>query len=171
MQQHFNAASLLYQLVPRSSSRGNRYISPRMEDDARMCPSPLVPYSAGPMQSADVRSLSGSSCPSMAESVVVPTTGEDANRQPHPSSTRGRGCRTLSKLRLPSGSSPSSISRLQGLRLRLKAEGMPEEAVTLILASWRSKTDMPTMILHGRSGRHGSLQEIPIPFRQICQGF
>jgi len=56
----FNAASPLYQLVPRSSSRGNRCISPRMEDGARICPSPLVPYSMGPMQSANGRSYSGS---------------------------------------------------------------------------------------------------------------
>ena len=89
----FNTASPLYQLVPRSSSGGNRCISPRMEDGARICPPPLVPYSVGPMQSADGRSYSGYSCPSMAESDVVPTTGGDANRLPHPSSMRGRGCR------------------------------------------------------------------------------
>ena len=112
-----------------------------MEDGARICPSPLVHYSTGPMQSADGGSYSGASCPSMAESAMVPTTGGDANRLPHPSSMKGRGCRTLSKLRLSNGSSPSSTSRLQGLQLCFKAEGIPEEAVTLILASWRSKTD------------------------------
>jgi len=66
-----NPALPFHQLMPRSSSRGNNSISPRMENDARICPSLLVSYTMGTMENAAGRSYSGSSCPSMTESAVV----------------------------------------------------------------------------------------------------
>ena len=49
--------------------------------------------------------------------------------------------RTIAKLRLPTDGQASPVNRLQGLRMRFEAEGISEEAIRLILASWRSKTD------------------------------
>ena len=46
----------------------------------------------------------------------------------------------ITELRLLAHGQNTSTNRVQGLRMRFKAEGISEEAIHLILASWRDKT-------------------------------
>ena len=77
----------------------------------------------------------------MENSSLVPSTALNAHRHSHPASSAARDSGTIRQLRLPNDEQSASINRLQGLRMRFEAEGISEEAIDLILASWRSKTE------------------------------
>ena len=58
----------------------------------------------------------------------------------HPPAMGSRSTRTISELRLPSIQQHATADHVQGLRMCFQAEGISEEAIHLILVSWRQRT-------------------------------
>ena len=78
---------------------------------------------------------------------------------------RAYSSRAVSELRLSGGEENSTTGHVQGIRMRLKTEGISDEAVDLIMASWRRQT--LTMTQHGESGKSGVPTKVSIPLLQI----
>lgn len=51
------------------------------------------------------------------------------------------GDHTLTQVHLPSADTPTTVSRMEGIRQQLQAGAISEGAIILILASWREKTN------------------------------
>ena len=133
--------SALCQLASGSNGRGDGCFSARLEYFHRVCTPTLVPCLSGPVQGSSTSCNIGDSCSTMENSSLVPSTASNAYRHSHPASSAARDIGAVSQLRLPHNEQSTSTNRLQGLRMCFEAEGIPEEAIDLILASWRTKTE------------------------------
>ena len=129
------------QLATGSNCRGNRRIPSGLEHRPGVCTSTLVPALPSLEQSA------GSSCNISSDSAfledpsMVSSTSRDARGFSSFAAARAYSSRAVSELRLSGGEENSTTGRVQGIRMHLKTEGISDEAVDLIMASWRSKTD------------------------------
>ena len=81
--------------------------------------------------------------PLLANTAMVSPTDGDAGRLPSCSPTPfpRSGNHTLTQLHLPSADTPTTVGRMEGIRRQLRAGAISEDAINLILASWREKTN------------------------------
>ncbi len=133
--------SAFCQLASRSNGGRDGCFPAGLEYFHRVCTPTLVPNFSGSVQGSSTNGNIGARCSTMANASLVPSTASNAYRHSHPASPAARDSGTISQLRLPHNEQSTSTNRLQGLRMRFKAEGIPEEAIDLILASWRTKTE------------------------------
>ena len=133
----------IHELETRPRSNGNRCTVPIVESDQGICLPTFFLNWKMPDQSAYGESpRDGADRTNMANSALVPSVGLNG----HPETDTDAGnARSVSK---PQGrkSSPdqpriSESSRVACIRRSLSAEGIPETASQLILASWRSSTE------------------------------
>ena len=139
--QIFYSPSTFCQLASRSNGGGNGCFSPELEHFHRICTPTLVPNFTGPFQGSVTSRNIGGSGSALANSSLVPAIASNAHRLSHPASPTARSSGAVPQLRLLTDEQSASTNCLQGLRMRFKAEGIPEEAIDLILASWRTKTE------------------------------
>ena len=76
-----------------------------------------------------------------SQACMVSTVGDNVDRSTNSTASGPSNPVSISQLQLSNSRRPAPIDRVQGLRLRFQADGISEEAIKLILASWRSKTD------------------------------
>ena len=93
---------------------------------------------------------------------MASSASRDACRFSSFTASRAYYSRAISKLRLSGGKENSTTSRVQIIRMRLKIEGISNEAVDLIMASWRRQT--LTITQHGESGKNG----VPTRCLSLC---
>ena len=74
----------------------------------------------------------------LANSDMVSPVGINVSGLSNPATIRPRNVKSISELRRDNV--PGSTGHLQGLRSRFRAEGISEQAIKLIFASWREKT-------------------------------
>ena len=87
------------------------------------------------------KSNTGGHCTTMVIPSMVSTVGDNVDRSTYSTASGPSNPVSISQLQLSDSRRPAPIDRVQGLRLRFQADGISEEAIKLILASWRSKTD------------------------------
>ena len=77
----------------------------------------------------------------VAHPSLVPNLVGIAGGLPSPPATGSGNYNTLSQLQLSNSGSSSSTGRLEGLRQRFRVEKISDQAIDLILSSWRDKTN------------------------------
>ena len=116
---------------------------PRTGEYASLCLFSLVPHWLGPSESSLRGGHTGINTTMLANPGVVPSAAADVNRSPVSTagSRQESGDHAISQLRLSSSGRLSSIGCMEGLREQFQAEAIPVGAISLILASWRDKTN------------------------------
>ena len=77
------------------------------------------------------------------------------------SSKYSRSDHSVPQLRLSSLGNPPTASHMECLRQRLRTAEIPNNAIDLIMSSWRGKTkQIPTITLPRGSGKHGASREV-----------
>ena len=137
----FQTAPSLLQLEAGSRSRSHGCLHTGLVQYSGICPSSLVPYSSGTSQGTVRGSISGACHTTVAIPGLVSRSDGDVDGLSNRASSDGRSDHSVTKLRLSSGGNTSKIGRLEGLRKRFRSGGVSEQAIELILASWRSKTN------------------------------
>ena len=137
----FKATSLFLQLATGARSRGHRCFFTELDQYPRLCTSSLVPNFTSPSESSSRPSNSGTHHPIIAHTVMVTSLNEPPGRLSTPPAKDGRGNKAISELRLPNTGVTSSTGRLEALRQRFRAEKISDQAIELILSSWRDKTN------------------------------
>ena len=95
-----------------------------------------------PLESSGRPSNGGADHPIMAHTAMVPGFNGSAGGLSTPPAQDGRGNKAISKLQLPNTAGvTSSTSCLEGLKQRFRAEKISDQAIDLILSSWRDKTN------------------------------
>lgn len=143
--QIFNSASQILQLAPRPSGRGNRCFLARLEESPGLRSPPLVSHCTGACKGSGSTGQVSSACDTMlANSGMVPSVAGNACGLPTDSPSRlfqVSSTPAFSQLRLSSSTQSTTVGRMEGLRRQFRAETIPEDAIELILASWREKTN------------------------------
>ena len=163
----FKATSPFLQLATGPQTRGHRCFFTELDQYPRLCTSFFVPNFTSPSESSSRPSNSGTHHPIIAHAVMVPSLNEPPGRLSTPPAKDGRGNKAISELQLPNTGVTSSTGRLEGLRQRFRAEKISDQAIELILSSWRDKTTTQC----GKLGSPGVQQEVFIPFRQVYPMF
>ena len=94
-----------------------------------------------PSESSDRPSNGGADHPIMAHTAMVLTFNGFAGGLFTPPAQGGRDNKAISELQLPNTGVTSSTGHLEGLRQRFRAEMISDQAIDLILSSWRDKTN------------------------------
>ena len=136
---------LLLQLAGRSICRGNRRLSPGLDNSERFCQPTLEPSTESANKNTESRCRSNSGSPSMEISARVSPPTVITSRLATPATQAGHGKRV----------SPNNAptSRVEHLRERLNEQGLSSQATDLILNSWRTKTNESYDSLFGRWNR------------------
>ena len=129
------------QLATGPQSRGYRCVCTELDQYPRLCTPSLVSNFTSPSESSGRPSNSGADHPIMAHTAMVPGFNGSAGGLSTPPAQDGRGNKAISELRLPSTGVTSSTGHLEGLRQRFRAEKISDQAIDLILSSWRDKTN------------------------------
>ena len=129
------------QLATGSNGRGYGRIPSGLEHRSGICTSTLVPALPSLEQGAGSSCNISSGSTLLEDPSMVSSTCRDACGFSSFAAARAYNSRAVSELRLSGGKENSTTGRVQGIRMRLKTEGISDEAVDIIMASWRSKTD------------------------------
>ena len=150
----------LFQLAARSLCSSNRCIPAGLVSDQGVCKPAVEPDRSGSVQNTDGQ---GSHClggTSLEDTAMVPPTTADAS------------CNTMSdqspsdNAEQRSGGPRPSTSRVAYLRERYRDQELSEEATSLMLKSWRTKTNKS--YTHSlASGIAGVVQGVQIPFQAL----
>ena len=132
-----STASVL-QLETRPSGRSNRCIPPGLEKSKGFCQPSLEPSGKGPGQGKTTGSKSDTSGSHMDISTMVPPASEPTTGPPAENPTSGRSAVGSAARILPGNS--ATTSRVAYLRKHYSNQGISEEATTLLLNSWRTKS-------------------------------
>ena len=139
--QVFSPPPQVLQLETRSNGRGYRRLGAGLEWIPGICESPLVP---GRQDVAEGTGTGSNNCncgSSLANAGMVSPIEQNAGGFSSAPPTQLRNPNSIPQLRWSDTRQCSTTGRLQGLRQRFQAGGFSEEAVQLILSSWRSKTE------------------------------
>ena len=139
----FSSVAKIFQLASRSGSGGHRCLLAGLEELAGLCTPTVVSNYSGLGKSSLPESDVSLSDPLLANTAMVSPTDGDAGRLPSCSPTPfpRSGNHTLTQLHLPSADTPTTVGRMEGIRRQLRAGAISEDAINLILASWREKTN------------------------------
>ena len=139
--QVFSPPPQVLQLETRSNGRGYRRLGAGLEWIPGICESPLVP---GRQDVAEGTGTGSNNCncgSSLANAGMVSPIEQNAGGFSSAPPTQLRNPNSIPQLRWSDTRQCSTTGRLQDLRQRFQAGGFSEEAVQLILSSWRSKTE------------------------------
>ena len=137
----FKATSLFLHLATGPRSTGYRCFCTELHQYPRLCTTSLVSNFTSPLESSGRPSNGGADHPIMAHTATVPGFNGSAGGLSTPPAQDGRGNKAISELRLPNTGVTSSTGRLEGLSQRFRAEKISDQAIDLILSSWRDKTN------------------------------
>ena len=140
-QQVFCTAATFLQLATRPRGGSNRCLCSGLECKERVCTSPLVFDISGALQGASSASLPGAGGTSLANTSLVPCSSVNAGGHPYPAPNEAGHFDSIPQLRLSSPGHSTQAGPLESLRQRFRQETISEEAIKLILASWREKTN------------------------------
>ena len=132
-----STASVL-QLETRHSGRSNRCIPPGLEKSKGFCQPSLEPSRKRSGQGKTTGSKSDTSGSHMDISTMVPPASEPTTRPPTENPTSGRSAVGSAGRILPGNS--ATTSRVAYLRKHYSNQGISDEAMPLILNSWRTKS-------------------------------
>ena len=146
--QAVNTVPTLFQLAARSLCRGNRCLSPILVTPERICQPSMVSDREGPGPSEIPESPISLGGSSMENPALVPNPTGDANRLPKANTQRptNPGSRPTPT---PCGNS-TTTGRMEYLRCRYSNQALSESTSSLMLKSWRSKTNKSYDALFGR---------------------
>ena len=131
---------LTFQLETRHRGRGNRCLSTGLVDQIGACTPAMVPHCQNIGQDPQGGGHSHYSDTPLAHSGMVPNLVGDAGGLPPATSNRKHSV-SIPKLHGHNSVQPTSVGRLQGLRQRLRSKEISEQAIDLIIKSWRDKTN------------------------------
>ena len=134
----------LFQLAARSLCSGDRCLSTGLVSDQRVCQPPLESDRSGSVQSTDGTDPHYSSGTSLEDAAMVPPVTANVNC----SSTSDQSRSDNAEQR--PGGPRSSASRVAYLRERYRDQELSEEAASLMLKSWRTKTNKSYDSLFGK---------------------
>lgn len=137
----FKAASSFLQLEARPRGRGYRCLCTELVQIPGFCAPSVVPDFTGSSESPFRPSISGADHSSLVHTGVVPYLDGVTSGLSHPTSPGSRCDSSISQLRLPNSGGTSPVGRLEGLRQRFREKKISDQAVDLILSSWRDKTN------------------------------
>ena len=123
----------LFQLAARSLYSGYRCLSAGLVSDQGVCQTPFEPDWSSSVQGVDRSDLHCTSGTSLEDTAMVPTTSANCDAMsynPQPGNDKQR-----------SGGSNPSTSHVAYLRERYREQELSEEASSLMLKSWRTKTN------------------------------
>ena len=139
--QSHNPVPSLLQLAARSLCSSHWCIPPGLVEENGFCnhlppPPPLGTNNQGPSPSAGPESTGGTSSASLEDTTLIPNTTQHADRSPPPDST-GPGSNSQEG---PSITCPS-VSHMAHLREKYGNQELSEDATSLMLHSWRPRTN------------------------------
>ena len=137
----FKAASSFLQLEARPRGRGYRCLCTELVQIPGFCAPSVVPDFTGSSESPFRPSISGADHSSLVHTGVVLYLDGVTSGLSHPTSPGSRCDSSISQLRLPNSGGTSPVGRLEGLRQRFREKKISDQAVDLILSSWRDKTN------------------------------
>ena len=126
------------QLETRPSGRSNRCIPPGLEKSKGFCQPSLEPSGKGPGQGKTTGSKSDTSGSHMDIPTMVPSASKPTTRPPMENPTSGKSAVGSAGRILPGNS--ATTSRVAYIRKNYSNQGISEEATTLLLNSWRTKS-------------------------------
>ena len=132
----------VYELEARSVCSGNGCSTSLLERSAGVCFPSLLPHRQVSEQVEDRAIRNSFDCPSMARPAVVPHTARDTGGLPNPIANVTRPTnRSLQPTTPITECQGTSASRLEGVRERIHAGGISEQATKLITAAWSKGTN------------------------------
>ena len=140
-QQVFCTTATFLQLAPRPRGRSSKCLCSGLECEEGVCTSPLVFDDSGALQGAGSASLPGAGGTSLANTSLVPCSSVNAGGHPYPAPNEAGHFDSIPQLQLSSPGHSTQAGRLESLRQRFRQEAISEEAIKLIVASWREKTN------------------------------
>ena len=130
-----NSVPHLFQLAARSVCSSYRCLPSRLVNHLGICEPPLVPNREGSSPDPNATSLGHSPGTSLEITTLVSSTPGDGGVSSPPNQTSHHpGSR-------PTGITTAPTSHLEYLRSHYRDQELSEEAMTLVLNSWRSKTN------------------------------
>ena len=115
----------------------------RLEESSGLCSPSMVSYCMGTRKGSGSTGQVSSACDSMlANTGMVPSVAGNACGLPTNSPSRLSqvlSTSAFSQLRLPSSVQSTAVGRMEGLRRQFRAVAIREDAIELIIASWREE--------------------------------
>ena len=137
----FYTATAFLQLEGGSRGGGNRRFCSELGDDIGLCTPSLVPHFKSIEESSDGGSNNSTSNSSLENPTLVPYDHKHVGRPTNTSAEPPRPNHSISQLRLSSVEHSVPTCRMEGLRQRFRSREIPVNAISLIMSSWRSKTN------------------------------
>ncbi len=138
-----NTVPSLFQLAARSICGSNRCLPPSLDGAQGICKSTMEFGGTSGSTGPGSASLAGPSSTSVEDPALVPNSTGDAGRCPTPDSPTETSNKSLTD------ENPSA-SRLAHIREKCRDHKLSEKASSLILGSWREKTNKSYNSLFGR---------------------
>ena len=134
----------LFQLAARSLCSSNRCFSAELVSDKGVCQPTLEHDRSGSIPGSNTASshCAGGTC--LEDTAMVPTSSADVDCSATPDHSRSGDAEQRSTVSL------SSASRMEYLRERYRDKELSEEATSLMLKSWRTKTNRSYDSLFGK---------------------
>ena len=142
----------LFQLATRSVCSGNRCISAGLVSDPRVCQPTLEYDRSGSVPGTDTEGMHCSGGTSVENTTMVPTASENASHIPVPYHTPPTNAESGSTGSRPSTSRVAYLTYIYIYiyRERYQVQELSEEATSLMLKSWRTKTNRSYDSLFGK---------------------
>ena len=136
-----NAVAPIRQLEARSRSRGDRRVCSGLVHNHGICTPSMVPCTQGLAEGTKSKGKFGPNSSSVAYPGLVPGVANTSSRHTSSSSPATRHNPAIPELRQSNATDTTSTGRMEGLRQQFSTQGIPPEAIRLILSSWRKKTN------------------------------
>ena len=136
----FSSAKEIFQLEGGSRGRGNRCLFSELVLDTGFRTPTMVPNRKGTDEGSEGRGNDHSGHPAVEDPTLVPFPPEHAGGSTNSITRHSRSDHPFPKLRLPSVGISAPAGRMEGLRHHFRSKEIPNNAIELLMSSWRSKT-------------------------------